>query len=208
MLKIIYGLIFFVLVSSQLGAQTNFYPKRSAKELVNEYGSLVYNRSCASCHDNARFYPILHGQSVEYLVTQLEMYLTMERIDLTMNHISNSTVAKQETIRFLSEYLSDLDPCRLNNQNAENDLPEIGFVADIEAGQKIYENNCVNCHFAKGNSSIPIIKGHSAAYLLKTLNDYKLGARESEDMIKVLENLTQQNFKDVSAYLSIQYECR
>lgn len=76
---------------------------------------------------------------------------------------------------------------------------------------------CTNCHGLTGNErssespgsiSIPMLAGQPAKYLVRTLNQYKSGARpdDNEDsrMIKRAGDLSDQEIEDIAAYFSAQ----
>ena len=51
---------------------------------------------------------------------------------------------------------------------------------------------------------MPKLGGQHAAYLLKTLKDYKSGARKSPVMAPLVANLSQRDVEDLAAYYSSQ----
>ncbi|MBE9548599.1 MAG: c-type cytochrome [Proteobacteria bacterium] len=76
---------------------------------------------------------------------------------------------------------------------------------DVEHGKTLAED-CADCHGDEGegdaDEDIPAIAGMPAAEQLKELKDFKSGAREdeSEDMIDSVEDLSDQDMADLSAY--------
>ena len=79
---------------------------------------------------------------------------------------------------------------------------EVAFVGDAKAGrQKALQ--CQACHGLDGLAKIPgapPIAGQVEEYLVKSLNDYKTGARKHEMMTVVMQNLAQQDIEDLAAY--------
>jgi cytochrome c553 len=66
---------------------------------------------------------------------------------------------------------------------------------------------CGACHNADGNSAIPNfpkLAGQGERYMLKQLNDIKLGARPIVEMTGLLDNLSDQDLADISAYYASQ----
>lgn len=66
---------------------------------------------------------------------------------------------------------------------------------------------CGACHNADGNSAIPNfpkLAGQGERYMLKQLNDIKSGARPIVEMTGLLDNLSDQDLADISAYYSSQ----
>ncbi|ALN21369.1 c-type cytochrome [Ectopseudomonas mendocina] len=77
---------------------------------------------------------------------------------------------------------------------------------DAEAGQgKVAV--CGACHGADGNSpapNFPKLAGQGERYLLKQLHDIKSGNRQVVEMTGMLDNLSDQDMADISAYFSSQ----
>jgi len=77
---------------------------------------------------------------------------------------------------------------------------------NAEAGQgKVVV--CGACHGADGNSAapnFPKLAGQGERYLLKQLNDIKSGARPVVEMTGLLDNLSDQDLEDISAYFASQ----
>lgn len=66
---------------------------------------------------------------------------------------------------------------------------------------------CGACHGADGNSAapnFPKLAGQGERYLLKQLNDIKSGARQVVEMTGLLNNLSDQDLADISAYYASQ----
>jgi cytochrome c553 len=79
-------------------------------------------------------------------------------------------------------------------------LPSVA--ADAKAGrQKALQ--CQACHGLDGLAKIPgapHIAGQVEDYLVKSLTDYKTGARKHEMMTVVMQNLEQRDIEDLAAY--------
>ncbi|MNF43898.1 Cytochrome c4 precursor [compost metagenome] len=66
---------------------------------------------------------------------------------------------------------------------------------------------CGACHGADGNSAapnFPKLAGQGERYLLKQLNDIKSGTRQVVEMTGLLNNLSDQDLADISAYYASQ----
>jgi cytochrome c553 len=77
---------------------------------------------------------------------------------------------------------------------------------DAEAGKE-KSRTCGACHGADGNSAaanFPRLAGQHYDYLVKTLRDYKTGARKNAIMAPQVANLNQRDFEDLAAYFSEQ----
>lgn len=66
---------------------------------------------------------------------------------------------------------------------------------------------CAACHNADGNSSIgsnPKLAGQSERYTLKQLLDIQSGAREVALMTGLLDNMSEQDLRDIAAFYAAQ----
>jgi cytochrome c553 len=73
---------------------------------------------------------------------------------------------------------------------------------DVKAGrQKALQ--CQTCHGLDGQAKLPDapnLAGQSDIYLVKTLNDYRSGARRHDMMSLVARNLKDEDIADLAAY--------
>ena len=75
-----------------------------------------------------------------------------------------------------------------------------------EAGKE-KSRTCAACHGPDGNSAaadFPKLAGQHYDYLVKSLKDYKSGARKNAIMSPQVANLTQRDFEDIAAFYSQQ----
>ncbi|MGB0750519.1 MAG: c-type cytochrome [Gammaproteobacteria bacterium] len=66
---------------------------------------------------------------------------------------------------------------------------------------------CMGCHGPDGNSTNPIwpkLAGQHAAYLVKTLKDFKSGARKDPSMNAMVAPLTDEDIENIAAYYASQ----
>ncbi len=64
---------------------------------------------------------------------------------------------------------------------------------------------CTSCHGVHGlpsDPSVPIIWGQQSAYILKQLNDYRNGDRNSQIMSSIAESLSEADVAQMAAYFS------
>ena len=86
------------------------------------------------------------------------------------------------------------------------DAPTVKEKGNVEAGKQLV-STCSACHGADGNSLAgiwPSLAGQNYKYLLKQLRLVKSGDREIVEMIGQLDNLSDQDLKDISAFYSVQ----
>jgi cytochrome c553 len=78
------------------------------------------------------------------------------------------------------------------------------YAADVKAGrQKALQ--CQACHGMDGAAKIPEapnLAGQSEIYLVKSLQDYRSGARKNEMMSIVVQSLKDQDIADLAAYFA------
>lgn len=81
------------------------------------------------------------------------------------------------------------------------------MAAGDPAAGKEKSKACQACHGADGNSpspDFPRLNGQYADYLVRSLKDYKTGARQNAVMAGFAANLTQQDREDLAAYYANQ----
>lgn len=175
---------------------------------------------CEICHQpsgqgfDLGYYPIpqLGGQWPDYTIRQLQAFDKGTRVNRIMLHVAHSlSPAMQEA---LADEFSNFNP-----------KPFGGGAKDlVEAGKKIFEggvvNNpnvaadkppnvasCVSCHDpnASGHGVFPRLAGQVPDYIVKTLTNFSKERRPdkiSDQMVPVVQNLTEPEIKAVAAYLS------
>lgn len=77
---------------------------------------------------------------------------------------------------------------------------------DVAAGKE-KSAPCATCHGADGVSqdpNFPILAGQHADYLIKTLEDYKSGARKNPIMAGFAAGLSKQDREDLAAFYASQ----
>ena len=81
-------------------------------------------------------------------------------------------------------------------------------IADDEAtSRELVQTECAHCHGEDGNSAIPAfpkLAGLQHDYLVKQLNDYRAGRRQSEVMGPIVEKLSGVQVQDLADYFSRQ----
>jgi cytochrome c553 len=83
---------------------------------------------------------------------------------------------------------------------------QVSFAEDLEAGAKLFKQ-CILCHGEKGDGipaqKAPRISGQFDWYIIKQLQDIKAGTvRKNPVMIPFVSKLSDQDMKDLAAYIS------
>jgi cytochrome c553 len=76
------------------------------------------------------------------------------------------------------------------------------WAGDVAAGRR-KATACQTCHGLDGLSKLPEaphLAGQPQRYLVKSLDDYRKGARKHEMMTLVVKDLTDQDIADLAAY--------
>lgn len=79
--------------------------------------------------------------------------------------------------------------------------------ADLGKGSTLYGTVCVACHAADGNSSIPAnpkLAQQHPEYLVKQLQEFKSGKRDSAIMAGFAGTLSDEDMRNVAAWLASQ----
>ena len=70
---------------------------------------------------------------------------------------------------------------------------------------------CFECHGSTGNTGwddtnppVPKIAGQPKSYLIKSMNDYKTGARKDEKMNLIMSVRTDEDIERLAEYFSVQ----
>ena len=162
---------------------------------------------CAGCHGEdgnaaAPIFPKLAGQHASFLVKQLHDFRSQKRVEPTMNA--------------MAEPLTDEDVLDLAAFYASKKItPE--EAAPNKSGEHLYKSGnpatgvpaCTGCHGPKGggnpSAGFPSLHGQYAAYLEKTLHDFKNGERtnDSNNMMRhVAKHMSDEEIAAVSDYAS------
>jgi cytochrome c553 len=83
----------------------------------------------------------------------------------------------------------------------------LAHAGNPEAGKE-KSRTCAACHGPDGNSAapdFPKLAGQHYDYLVKSLRDYKTGARKNPVMAPQVANLNQRDFEDLAAYYAEQH---
>jgi len=75
---------------------------------------------------------------------------------------------------------------------------------DRARGETLYRaNNCIQCHGVNGQG-VPGEKGPRIGdwYILTSLNNFKSGERINPEMMPYIQNLSDTDYRDLSAYIA------
>jgi cytochrome c553 len=90
---------------------------------------------------------------------------------------------------------------------ATANLAHADDAAEMQRAEELVGGRCFLCHGAAGESSSPLypkIAGQHPEYILKQLKNFKSGERESNDMRKVVPDLSEADMKALATFFSRQ----
>jgi cytochrome c553 len=183
--------------------------------------------ACVSCHgDNGNSivstFPKLAQQHSSYLIKQLQDFKTGARKNPMMSSIAMGLT--DDDMVDIAAYYADQEVSAnelpvLDDDEDENKTAGNKTIQDIIAqGSDLYRNGdltrevsaCIACHgpFGEGNkpAAFPVLKSQHADYLIKTLTDFKSGARSNnpENMMHMIaKKMTDEEIKAVSYRISM-----
>jgi cytochrome c553 len=78
------------------------------------------------------------------------------------------------------------------------------FAQDAEKGKVLYAT-CIQCHGEKGEGNpaqkSPKISGQYDWYVIKQVSEIKSGVRKNPEMLPFVTKLSEQDIKDLAAYI-------
>jgi len=167
-------------------------------------GSMAQDRlaTCLECHgENGQSQrpdvPSLGGEPAQYSLIQLFMYREGLRAAPPMNDIMKQ--ASDDDLRALSDAIAKLPP--------PPPPSEVGDSERLARGSNLAEqNHCNICHRTdfSGQENVPRLAGQREDYLLKSLGDYKSGARHGYDaiMAEVLQPIDESDLNVLAYFLA------
>lgn len=170
---------------------------------------------CQGCHgaDGNSYgpeWPNLASQHTSYLSKQIRNFKDGVRKNETMN--SMAAGLNDEDINDIAAYFSSQSLAPQDNPSNEQLNSEL-----IKTGRKIYKGGnrysgvpaCAGCHgpnaVGNGPAAFPHLAGQKTTYIIKTLKDFKSGARANdpnEIMRNIAAKLTESEIKAVANYVA------
>ena len=157
---------------------------------------------CLACHgvegqsENENV-PSLGAQQASYTVIQLYMFREKTRLAEPMNEMAAGL--SDGELQSIADALATLP--------APKPPDDPGDPARLERARAMAEQNrCNSCHRPdfSGRESVPRLADQREDYLLKTLSEYKSGARRAYEpiMVEVLQPISEAAMVELSYYLA------
>ena len=207
-----FSLVWSVMIVQGEQAQTDTEAEAEEPALVEtEADPLAVCHACHGEDGNATMegYPNLAGQNEKYLLHQMELMRSGERVvPLMLGQLENKT---DEELVEMAQFYAAL-PGRIGQAS-----PEL-----LELGEKIYRGGilkknvaaCTACHspFGNGNAlaGFPRVSGQPVEYTITALKEYREGQRTSDEnnngmMRDIAARLTDTEIKAVANYITGLY---
>jgi cytochrome c553 len=169
----------------------------------------VKSATCAACHgpegnSTNPVWPNLAGQHPGYLVKQLQEFRTGRRVDPAMSPMA-APLSDEDIADIAAFYASQ--KVRLSAADP----------SQVRLGERLYRGGnaesgvaaCMACHGPGGAGNpparFPALSGQHPAYVVKSLQDYRSGARQNDPngmMRNIAERLTDHEIRAVAEYVS------
>lgn len=138
--------------------------------------------------------PNLAGQNEAYLLAQMNKFVTGQRKNEFMEGLIKALTPEERTNIALYFSQQQATPRPVRN------------LVQVEAGKKLYDKACINCHGASGygTEKIPRLASQQTVYLEESLKRYRSGSGERIDlqMAAYTRNLKDADIKNLAAYIS------
>ncbi|GEM_PF-2354516 len=166
----------------------------------------MVDTQCISCHsaDNYTNAPMMSGQNLEFLEFELFNFRDYVRDHEIMNQVMEDFTDQE--VKEIASYISSLSLC--DSQALVDEHPE----ADLIKGKKIFNQSCIACHNKDTLSVGPVIHGQKTIYLEEAIKSFQSTWYEPRpsriNMRSHTDMLSDQDIKDVAAYLNEQQLCK
>ena len=164
------------------------------------------NSMCTQCHNadgnsTNPEYPKLAGLGAAYITKQIKDFKKYKRISEIMGPMSAKI--SDDEIATLAAYFSKQKPAP--GEVIDRDLAAQGQLIYDEGVDATAVPACAGCHEkdASGSNKFPRLAGQHRAYLIKQLNNFKVGVRNNEPRMRsVVRRLTDQEIRAVAEYVA------
>jgi cytochrome c553 len=166
-----------------------------------ENGRKVY-RLCVVCHRPEGWasadgqYPQIAGQIAAVVIKQLA--------DIRANNRHNPTMRPFTSPRLLGGAQEIADVAAYISQLPMNPGNWVGPGVDLEHGERLYREDCADCHGANGEGSeedhVPLIQGQNYHYMVRQFEWIRSGLRRNADA-KMRKQIKRYTARDVSAVM-------
>ena len=187
-----------IILALSLSALASFQTTAQAADISAGKDAFETCRGCHSSYGYNSAYPTYYvpkigGQTPAYTIASLKAYKASNRSHRTM--MANTIDMSEQTMENIAAFLAK------STEGSKNCISNHG---DVAKGEKLAEA-CLACHQDNdptSGSSNPILAGQHANFLEKAMKDYQSGKRQNALMKSMVEKLSSDEIKDISAYFS------
>ena len=165
----------------------------------------MVKNECMACHKDATMTnaPMISGQNKDFLEFELFNFRDYVRDHEIMNQVMEDFTDLE--VKEIATYISNLSLCDFQAQVDEH--PQ----ADVKKGEKIFNRSCFSCHKKDTSGIGPVIHGQKTLYMENAIRSFQTTWYEPRpsriDMRTYTDMLSDQDIKDVAAYLNEQKIC-
>jgi len=200
------GMLASAAVASPYSEQIAALELEKALELTPNLnnGRQVYH-TCAVCHlpegwgGEDGYYPQIAGQHASVIIKQLADIRARNRDVPTMFPFAHLDLLSLQDVADVAAYIEQLPMTPFNGK---------GFGNDLVLGERLYKENCVDCHGERGEGiakdHMPLIQGQHYHYLVRQFRWIRIGKRRNadKDMVSQIHQFTGRDINAVMDYVS------
>jgi len=182
---------------------------------------------CAACHGangqggKGGEYPRIAGQPPSFIVNSLKSFQSRTRFNLPMVPYTEPRELSDSDMEDVAAYVGSIelpsqmpelpeDASALDRLVAAERVLVVPRVAgDVDKGRRRFLEECADCHGKDGRGrakrDAPMLVGQYPSYLVRQFKAFKKGVRgasEKDDMNGMLDEVTEQDFTDILAWLT------
>lgn len=173
----------------------------------NEKAGEEKSAACSGCHGEKGhslipLFPKLSGQNAKYLERQLHEFRSGKRVNSTMNAMAEAL--SDEDITDIAAYYA-----REKSSSETSEPNRLGQSLFTAGKVQTATPACTGCHGPKGSGNpsagFPLIGGQHAAYIEKTLTDYRSGERANDPnaiMRQIAQKLTDSEITALAEHIT------
>lgn len=179
-------------------------------------------RTCAACHGEfgegggGGVYPRVSGLHPDYIAEQLRAFKSRARENIPMIPYANDRELPEKDVLDVAHYLAGIKPPK---HPPSDDTPMDAFerlklakqavqipreAGDIEAGKKLFQADCLECHGRDGQGRVkkPALAQQHIKYLKAQIELFLKGQRKHEDIDELMRPKSAADWTNLWAYVS------
>ncbi len=165
----------------------------------------MVDTQCMNCHADPTLVqaPMMAGQNNDFLEFELFNFRDYIRDHEIMNQVMEDFTVQE--VKEIAAYISSLSLCEAQAPVYKNSD------ADVKKGEQIFNGSCFECHKKDTSGIGPVLHGQKTWYIENAIKSFQTTWYEPRpsrfNMRKYTDMLSEQDIKDVAAYLNEQKLC-